>query len=138
MLIDVEDFHGQSERGVKQELFAHFVLLTLNRIFTTKAEAGFCEKDDRAQHDKTEHHRLTFKVNVKNALITLARNLEGLFLRQADLVTTTVNNIIASISLCRQKLRPNRNYKRESMKPVKKWRPAKKSKGKKITQPITA
>ncbi len=24
VLIDVEDFHGQSERGVKQELFAHF------------------------------------------------------------------------------------------------------------------
>ncbi len=138
VLIDVEDFHGQSERGVKQELFAHFVLITLNRIFTTKAEAGFCEKDDRAQHNKTEHRRLTFKVNVKNALITLARNLEGLFLQQADLVTTTVNNIIASISLCRQKLRPNRNYKRASMKPVKKWRPAKKSKGKKITQPITA
>ncbi len=137
VLIDVEEFHGQSERGVKQELFAHFVLITLNRIFTTKAEEGFCEKDDRSQHNETEHSQLTFKVNVKNALITLARKLEGLFLQQADLVKTTVNNIMASISFCRQKQRPNRNYKRQSMKPVKKWRPSH-SKGKKITQPITA
>ena len=28
-MIGIEDFHGQSERGVKQELFAHFVLITL-------------------------------------------------------------------------------------------------------------
>ncbi len=137
VLIDVEDFHGQSERGVKQELFAHFVLITLNRIFATKAEEGFGENNDRSQHNKTEESRLTFKVNVKNALITLARNLEGLFIRQADLIKTTVNKIMASISLCRQKQRPNRNYKRQSMKPVKKWRPSS-SKGKKITQPITA
>lgn len=137
VLIDVEDFHGQSERGVKQELFAHFVLITLNRILTSKAEAGFCENNDRAQHNETEDSRLTFKVNVKNALITLARNLEGLFFRQADLVKTTVNHILASISRCRQKQRPNRNYKRQSLKPIKKWRAAN-SKGKKITQPITA
>ena len=30
--INVDDFHAHTERGVKQELFAHFVLLTLNRI----------------------------------------------------------------------------------------------------------
>lgn len=24
----IDDFHGQTERGVKQELFAHFVLIT--------------------------------------------------------------------------------------------------------------
>jgi len=137
VLIDVEEFHGQSERGVKQELFAHFVLITLNRIFATKAEEGFSEKDGRSQHNETDDSQLTFKVNVKNALITLARNLEGLFIRQADLVNTTVNNIMDSISLCRQKQRPNRHYKRQSMKPVKKWRPSN-SKGKKITQPITA
>ncbi len=43
VLIDVEEFHGQSERGIKQELFAHFVLITLNRILATKVEEGFSE-----------------------------------------------------------------------------------------------
>jgi IS4 transposase len=32
-LIDVEDFHGQSERGIKQEPYAYFVLITLSRNF---------------------------------------------------------------------------------------------------------
>ncbi|MEN8132743.1 MAG: transposase [Pseudomonadota bacterium] len=39
-LVGVDDFHAQSERGVKQELFAHFVLLTLNRILANHTEAG--------------------------------------------------------------------------------------------------
>jgi len=30
-LIEVQDFHAQSERGVKQEPFAHFVMITLSR-----------------------------------------------------------------------------------------------------------
>jgi len=33
VLIDVQDFHAQTERGIKQELFAHFVMITLSRIF---------------------------------------------------------------------------------------------------------
>jgi len=37
-LIEVEDYHGQSERRVKQELFAHFVLVSLARIFECQAE----------------------------------------------------------------------------------------------------
>ena len=135
VLIDVEDFHGQSARGVKQELFAHFVLITLNRIFATKVEAGFSDNDELP--NERADSREKFKVNMKNALVTLARNLEGLFMRQADLVKTTVNNIMDSLSRCRQKERPNRNYKRQSNKPIKKWRPSH-SKENKCTQPITA
>ena len=36
--IEVEDFHGKSERRVKQELYAHFVLVSLARIFECQAE----------------------------------------------------------------------------------------------------
>ncbi|MCP4825849.1 MAG: IS4 family transposase, partial [Shimia sp.] len=39
-LVGVDEFHAQTERGVKQELFAHFVLLTLNRILANHTEAG--------------------------------------------------------------------------------------------------
>lgn len=137
VLIDVEDFHGQTERGVKQELYAHFVLITLNRIFATKVEQGFSEKDDLSAQDETADRQRHFKVNMKNSLVTLARNLEALFIRQADLVKKTVNNIIESLSRCRQKQRPNRKYKRQSLKPIKKWRPSH-SKGKKTEQPVTA
>ena len=135
VLIDVEDFHGQTERGVKQELFAHFVLITLNRIFTTKVEEGFSGKDEPSSPTATADR--SFKVNMKNALVTLARNLEGLFIRQAELVNKTVNAIMDSLSRCRQKVRPDRNYKRQSMKPIKKWRPDRSTK-KSSEQPLTA
>ena len=36
--LSVEDFHGQSERAVKQELFAHFILITLTRLFANQSE----------------------------------------------------------------------------------------------------
>lgn len=38
VLTDVEDFHGLTERGVKQELFAHFVLITFARIFANQSD----------------------------------------------------------------------------------------------------
>ena len=34
--IDVENFHSQSERGVKQECYAHMLLINLARIFETE------------------------------------------------------------------------------------------------------
>ena len=35
----LEDFHAKSERGVKQEIFAHFALITMNRIFANQADS---------------------------------------------------------------------------------------------------
>jgi hypothetical protein len=46
ILIDVEDFHAQSERGVKQELYAHFVLITLNRMLNHQTEQKLNTKDE--------------------------------------------------------------------------------------------
>jgi len=113
------------------------VLITLNRIFATKVEQGFSEKDNLSAQGETADPQGDFKVNMKNSLVTLARNLEALFIRQADLVKKTVNNIIESLSRCRQKQRPNRKYKRQSLKPIKKWRPSH-EKGKTTEQPVTA
>lgn len=70
------------------------------------------------------------KANVKNCLITLARNLEGLFLQQAMCINKAIGVVVKSISTCFQRERPNRSYVRVSHKPVKKWRA---SKGKRNT-----
>lgn len=118
-LINVDDFHAQTERGVKQELFAHFVLLTLNRILANHAEAGL--NDNRGTKSDAPH----FRVNIKNALVTMARHLEELFLRQARLTCETLNTVIDALGFCRQKTRPGRKYPRVSMKPVGKWRASK-------------
>jgi len=120
-LMAIEEFHGQSERGVKQELFAHFILITLTRIFSNHSEAYFNSQG-------TSHQEQETKANFKNALVTVARNIEGLLLRQAELVSQTVHQIVTSIFTCRQKVRPNRSYDRRSRKPIGKWLPAKTAK----------
>jgi hypothetical protein len=115
-LVGVDDFHAQTEGGVKQELFAHFVLLTLNRILANHTEAGLnADREHQAEAPR-------FQVNIKNALVTMARSLEALFLRQTRLTCDTLNSMINAIGFCRQKTRPGRKHPRISMKPVGKWR----------------
>src|SRR3990167_4885280 len=124
VLIDVEDFHGQSERGVKQELFANFVLITLARIFSNQTE-------DALMLNKISDDTQKTKTNFKNCLITVARHLESLFLQQVQKVKDTITSIINLVSNCHYKERLGRTYNRVLYKPVKKWRPGK---GKKIVQ----
>ncbi|MDX2413423.1 MAG: IS4 family transposase [Woeseiaceae bacterium] len=118
-LIAVDEFHAHTERGVKQELFAHFVLLTLNRILANHTEAGL--NNDRAQQADAPY----VQVNIKNALVTMARHLEELFLRQAQFTCSMLNTLVEAIGFCRQKTRPGRSYPRISMKPIGKWRASK-------------
>ncbi len=126
VLINVEEFHSKYERGVKQELFAHFILITMNRIFVNKAEDNF-EKIERESNSRENQKKSgKFKANLKNALVTMARNLEGLFIRHAVQTAKVISRIITGISSCKQKVRPNRKYERKSMKPVNKWRASKK------------
>lgn len=117
-LIDVEDFHAKTERGVKQELFAHFVMITLSRIFANYTDDILLLKQGpRKQGDQS-----LMQVNFKNCLTTIARNLEALVLRQAEYVKDAVSSIISSIVTCYQKVRPNRSFDRVSHKVPKKWR----------------
>ena len=55
-------------------------------------------------------------------MITLARNIEGLFIQHTKTVKKIISNIIISISSCKQKERLSRKYERKSMKPINKWR----------------
>jgi len=118
-LVNVDDFHGHTERGVKQELFAHFVLLTLNRILANHAETGL------NANRSTAPGAPRFQVNLKNALVTMARHMEELFLKTSRLTYETLNTVIDALGFCRQKTRPGRKYPRVSMKPTGKWRPSK-------------
>ncbi|MBV1877791.1 MAG: IS4 family transposase [Pseudomonadales bacterium] len=125
VLIEVQDFHGQSERGVKQELYAHFVIITLSRIFS-----NYIEQDINAASDGGQH--LETRVNMKNCLLTISRNLESLLLEHHRLLKKTLSTILASVANCRQKLRLNRSYQRRSRKPYGKWQ-----RSSKIKDPIT-
>jgi len=138
----IEDFHAKSERGVKQEIFAHFVLITMNRIFANQADADLNQsKDNATKHEssslKVQMHKI--KTNFKNCIHVFSRSLEELLLLQTKM-TTAVKRAYHFIIGRNQKERPGRSYARKSMKPESKWHPSKeKKKKKKIseTAPMT-
>ena len=72
--IIVDDFHGKSQRGVKQELFAHFVLITMNRLCSNKAEDQISKL--LSPPSKQDDTAPKIKVNFKNCLATVSRHLE--------------------------------------------------------------
>jgi len=89
----IEDFHAKSERGVKQEIFAHFVLITMNRIFANQADADLNQSNNSAIN-ATEHESpalkaqmYTIKTNFKNCIHVFSRSIEELLLLQTKMTT---------------------------------------------------
>ena len=114
-MLVVAPFHGQSERTVQQELYAHFTLIALTRLFAGEAEKGF-----RAGPDG--HGRPAVLANFQHSLRIVAQQLEGLFLQQARVLGETVQRILEGVAACRQRRRPGRSFPRRSRKPTSKWR----------------
>jgi hypothetical protein len=48
-VLDVEDFHGRSERKVKQEIYASFLLITVGRLFSNSAESHLNDSDTKSE-----------------------------------------------------------------------------------------
>lgn len=132
-IIGVEEFHAKTLRGVKQELYAHFVLITMNRIFANHTDDPRSRKAlDEIENSIGEPTSIA-RVNFKNCINAFVRNMEALLLQTAGTLKQTAGALIARISRHRQKPRPDRNYPRISMKPIGKWKPKNK-----ITQPTVA
>lgn len=119
-MIEVDDFHGRSERTVKQELFAHFVLITMSRLCTNESE-NLLNSLLNLQPDEMEPEQ-TIQANFKNSLATMSRHLEDIMFLPARCIKNVMDDIVSSISRNHQKLRPGRSYVRKSKKPVNKWR----------------
>ena len=114
-LMEVEDFHGQSERGVKQELYAScFTLIAMTRLFANHGE-------DHLNGRLPNDGKSLMQTNFKHGLAAVAANIESLLLQQAPTLRETVARIVGEIVRCRQRLRPGRSYERRSRKPVGKW-----------------
>jgi len=122
----IEDFHSKTERGVKQEIFAHFVLVTLNRLFANRADIEL--NSGPASTSQSPGLALPdLKTNFKNCIHVLERGLEELFLPQQRL-TDVVQRLFAIIAARHQRVRPNRSFIRRSMRPETKWHPSKEKK----------
>ena len=107
----LEQFRGRSERLVKQELYAHCTMVALTRLFANRSE-----QDARVEPDG--HGRPAQQANSSHALRTVARHVEGLFLRHTVLVRDVVQRILDGIAVCRPRRRPRRSYPCRSRKPT--------------------
>jgi len=122
----IEDFHAKSERGVKQEIFAHFALVTMNRIFANKADVDL---NQLAADHKDSLQTPTHKINFKNCIQVFSRSIEELLFLQTK-IKSSVERVYKFIIGRTQKERPGRSYARKSMKPAPKWQSSKEKKKK--------
>jgi hypothetical protein len=125
--IDVEDFHSQTERTVKQELYGHLLLINISRMFERDASTKLppvqevIEPEEQVQNQSSATVLNKFKINFKNCLSVVGKHLENLFLASKQLIGTWLYKIMKSIARLRQRVRPDRSYQRRSFKPRSWW-----------------
>ncbi|MGH7219378.1 MAG: IS4 family transposase [Nitrospiraceae bacterium] len=132
----IEDFHGKTERGVKQEIFAHFVLVTLNRLFANRADIEL----NSGQPSTSQSPGLALpdlKTNFKNCIHVLERGFEELFLLH-ERIRGVVQRLFRTIVARYHRVRPNRSFIRRSMRPDTKWHPSKEKRQAQKAQKATA
>jgi len=113
----IEAFHARTERGVQQELFAQFVLITMNRLFANRAD-GELNPEARATRSTHPPESTTpgpvsrvmrrLKTNVKHSLHVVTRSLEELLLLHGQM-KTAVHRAFDSIVRQYQRVRPGRS-----------------------------
>ncbi len=108
----IERFHARSERGVRQELYAAFVLLTLTRRFSSR-----CDGDLNAGGGDQPAMRASFR----NGPRPVGKEIEAMFLAQSAMVAQSVRRIMTGLSRCLQRERPGRSCPRRSMRPGSRW-----------------
>lgn len=136
--INVEDMHSKTERGVKQELYAHALLINIGRIFESEANHQLpppSSKDQEKSSDIKESYWQDFcgkiqeyKINFKNCLLVISRHIEELMISVPREAESFLSKILNNIAIIRQKIRPGRHYPRRSRKPYTKWKSSNASK----------
>ena len=132
-IIHIEEFHSEYERGIKQEVFAHLVLVTMNRLFANEAERKLNSGNGQASRQPQQCPTTTSQqVNFKNCVHVVGNYIEGLL---NDPASATEASELAHGSIMRQRrtTRPGRHYERRSLRPRTKWSPTRKSHKKRVT-----
>lgn len=120
----IEEFHSGYDRGIKQELFAHLVLITMNRLFSNEAERELNQQqDDHASHQPEEtgsQAACRRQVNFKSCVHVVGRNLEALLV-DSDCAAEASASTCGLIPRRHHTTRPGRHYPRRSLRPGPKW-----------------
>lgn len=107
VLFNIEELHSKKERGVKQEIYAQFVLINIARFF-----------EMRVNHD---NKCTNTKLNFKGCILGLSRYINDIIFSVYRDVVGIADKIFKFISKMRYKVRPRRKHPRVSYKPRKEW-----------------
>ncbi len=110
------EFHGRSDRLIKQELFAGFNILNLARALSNGVE----ERINPEKRGHGEFDRLK-QVNSKGLLDNLYRKVELVVAGDRNTQIATLERTSAQSAACAYKRRPGRAYPRVSMQPINKF-----------------
>jgi hypothetical protein len=142
----IENFHAKTVRGVKQEIYAHFTLITMNRFFSNEAESQLNQDNQSAidsgdmkspKHGSLVDQFKKIKTNFKNCVHVFTRGLEELILLH-DQMASSIKRTFETVIGKYYKVRPNRAFPRISLRPSRKWSPSKEAKTqKKLTSAVT-
>ncbi|WP_408288697.1 transposase [Paraburkholderia aspalathi] len=99
--IDVEDFHSQTERGVKHEIYGHFLLINLARLFETDTRNRLPRDDRQVESSGTTswpQTGKTLKINFKHCLSVVGRHLENLVLMPGLTIADWLDKAMAAVA----------------------------------------
>jgi hypothetical protein len=126
--IEVDDFHAKTERGIKQELYGHLLLINIARIFEFNAKNMLPPNKEIVDENLNTRNANVVeatvkqvKINFKNCILVVGRYLENIILASVEFINSWLDKAMNSIIKTRQKVRPNRSYQRRSHKPRSKW-----------------
>ena len=101
----IEEMHAKTDIGVRQEIYAHIVLINIARLL----EHG----EDEVEDNK--------KVNFKACLTAIENCVTELIHKGYKAVNSIVIRITDFISKAKYRFRPNRSFSRITRRPTAKW-----------------
>ncbi|TNF69405.1 MAG: hypothetical protein EP298_03550 [Gammaproteobacteria bacterium] len=76
----MEDFHGNSEKTVRQECYAHILLINIARMFENEANVNLPTSENKNSNQEDSYWQSffgvvrKFKINFKNCLLVTVRS----------------------------------------------------------------
>lgn len=102
--LEIENFTGKSPLAVQQDFHAKVVACNLSALLAQAAQPQVDQATSGCKH--------RYAVNQSQALSRLKSGWLVLFKCSADRLTVLINDLVVTISLCREIIRPNRQYPR--------------------------
>jgi hypothetical protein len=142
VITGVQDFHAKTELGIKQELFAHYLLITLQKIIELQSHHEVMHEKklkelpkrrlkrltsekvlpEKEEADALAKHTENIKINTKNCFLNFGWMLERLlYFDPVVFLEQSIDYLVQATKKIYQKVRPCRSFPRASRKPIGKW-----------------